>query len=225
MKYPTKTLQRDEETSVANYDYLINARRKFLEDKAKAFVFLDVESTGRDPFLHEILTIGAVITDLKGKVFSEYHIKSRPENLFVWDREAEEKIHGISIEEAMHFPTKSQAFAEFIEWLKANLSFFPPSFFVCHAKNTGMGLFDWVLLYNEMTRYGLHHKLLNYVSPFLVRSTVNFAAEAKKNGFIEPENLKLKTLTNLFKISNEDHHNALNDAIACKDLYFELEAL
>ena len=50
------------------------------------YAVVDVETTGRIPGKHEILTIGTVIADDNYKEIASFHRGIRPQEIHLWDK-------------------------------------------------------------------------------------------------------------------------------------------
>ena len=54
----------------------------------RKLIFIDLEMTGSDPAIHEIIEVGWLVVDGRSyKILSEYEAKVRPEHLYTADKE------------------------------------------------------------------------------------------------------------------------------------------
>jgi DNA polymerase III epsilon subunit-like protein len=76
--------------------------------KVRKMLWLDVETTGLDETVHEIIEIGAVLTDLQGNALRQVCIKVRPENIALANPEAL-RVNGYSPEAWVGAHSKREA--------------------------------------------------------------------------------------------------------------------
>lgn len=181
--------------------------------KKHILAFVDLETTGLDPFKHEILEVGIVLAeqraDLFGKQYlellSEHEIQLLPEHIETADPKALEvnKYHARDWSQAL--PQK-EGLLKVIEILGGTI-------FV--AQNVG---FDWAFLQHAVTAHALsierdvhYHKL-------------DLASMVFGKLYHEPKLSKfsLREMAQYFGVTNQDAHTALADARAtfevCKKL-------
>lgn len=196
--------------------------RAYFEDKYETVFFLDLETTGLNPWQNEILTLSISACDIKTKTqINEFEIEMRPEFMNHW-QDGAEKIHGISKDRALKFPPRSEGRDDLIEFLEFHKKA-TPQIFCCHALSfKGQGLFDWSFLYAEFFKAEKHFELFKYFHD--IRSTINYAKEASSKGLIGFENNKLDTIAKHFNIPL-DHHNAKSDRMACQEIYWRFHEL
>lgn len=174
-------------------------------------VFIDLESTGKDPLYHEPLEIGVIITTQKLEIIKKCVFKCKPLNFDNWQEEAEEK-HKISLGTAVFYPHPLETcnrilemFEEFsdgeiYEWVDHSRAFY------------NSGGYDFPLFENMFRNQGLSMKLNRYVSINKRESTINIAI---KKGYKKND---LKTWSK--RIGFElDHHNVMSDTMCCFYLY------
>lgn len=83
------------------------------------FAISDAETTGLTPWSNEILTLCTIITDDDLNEIDRINIKIKPEFLQMWSEQAEE-VHGISKEEASHYPSSEDSFNEYLSFLHSH---------------------------------------------------------------------------------------------------------
>ena len=152
----------------------------------KGIVCFDVETTGLSPLMHEIIEIAGIkVHGHKVETFSEL-IKP---NIIIPDNTI--KIHGITNEMVKDADSAKNVIPKFLEFIRG------------HSLVAHNGKFDVGFLVNYM-----HHKKLDvffseiYCSCKLARQV------------IKSENHKLITLCEFMDIDIENHHRALDDAVA-----------
>lgn len=202
-------------------------------DKFKHIAVVDIETTGLIIGDAEILTCAVIMCDyhdlnpIGGKVF-----KFRPRYPKNWKEDAA-RIHGINYEEAMSYPMAEVTANQMMDWIKS-VAGDGPMPFACHAMKPfkqGESYFDYGhvrRLYYDlgMDKLGDHdHFTFERLFPYkFIQSTVTWARELVKEGALTTENAKLDTLCNHFSIKL-DHHNAVSDTKACRELLLKFRGL
>lgn len=195
-------------------------------DKIKHIAVADIETTGLVIGDAEVLTCAVIMCDYRtlspigGKVF-----KFRPRYPKNWKEDAV-RIHGITFEEAMSYPEASASANHMMDWVKS-ICEDQPIPFACHAMKPfkqGESYFDYGhmrRLYYDlgMDKQGAYdHFVFEKIFPYkMVQSTVTWARALVKDGVLPTENAKLDTLCKHFDI-RLDHHNAVSDTKACREL-------
>lgn len=175
--------------------------------KNKNLAFIDVETTGFNVELQEIIEIGGVIveqTDGKlGKIIDEFEIKIKPENIERADAEAL-AINGYNETEWIFASTLKSAMEQFSEKTKDCI-------FVAHN-----AAFDWSFIAKAFATTGVENKMF-----YAKIDTISFAlAKLYNNPAITKFNLGF--LCEHFGIQNSRAHTALADARATAELYKKL---
>lgn len=175
-------------------------------------VTIDVETTGFDPFSNSIITTGLIINK------KSYLIKSRPESKEKWG-DAAEKIHGISYETAMSFPSQTHACEELLSLIPSD------SKFICHSTKRLGSFFDWTMFTGMMFKQDL---LFEWRSRFMNKldSRMNLASTLimARESTLQLPNYKLNTVAKYYDLEH-DHHDALSDAKVTDEIYRKLICL
>jgi DNA polymerase III epsilon subunit-like protein len=85
------------------------------------YAFIDTETTGFDSLRNQVLTLACYVTDEDYNILGEHYGEFRPDGArdIVWSDDAE-KVHGISWERAMSFPSLKDSCSQFIDFIKAH---------------------------------------------------------------------------------------------------------
>ncbi len=169
----------------------------------RPFAFLDIETTGRHPGIHEILEIGVVITNSDmSEMLDSFELKTRPERIEDAEQEALAINHWSeeAWRDAMPLVQALNIFGEKIKGATPagwNVSF-DRAFLEPAMNRSGAVLDTWGLDY---TWYD--------VKMFFVRWAYLTGQEA-----IFGPRFSLSSAMRNFGISTDDHHHALPDAMA-----------
>lgn len=158
----------------------------------KDYVVVDLETTGLNPKLDKIIEIGAVKVK-NGKVDSIYETFVNPAIKIPYRITQVTGIDDSMVENAPYIEDVIGEFAEYVEELTL----------VGHNL-----IFDFSFLKNNAVNYNISFEKMGI-------DTLKVARKYLKG-------LESKTLSNLcahYKISDENHHRAVNDAMATKELY------
>lgn len=161
-----------------------------------SIVFIDVETPNGQN--NRICSIGVVKTDLEGKIQSEYHYLINPEQTF---NHINIRIHGIKPSQVIGKPTFDQIWNSELEQL------FTDSLIVAHNAT-----FDLKVIVKTLTAYELPTPEISYICTM----------KAAKRLLPSLENYKLPSLCEHLNLTLKNHHNALADARAAKNLFFML---
>src|SRR3989344_1051301 len=167
----------------------------------KNLVFVDVETTGLSPDIHEIIEVAAIVAD--GRTFSEvksYSCKIKPEHIERAEKEAL-KINGYSPEEWREAIPAKEAFNKV-----ANIS--PNG--VIAGWNVA---FDWEFLEHAFTREGIIHKFDYHKIDV---PSITYAQLFKMGRFAS---LSLWSVAPLFGIKLPSIHSAMEDVRATYEIF------
>lgn len=185
-----------------------------MDSKKKVIaIAADVECTGFDKIGGDVLSTGLVEILEDFTLGREVEFFSRPMSTKYFSESAQ-KIHGISYFKAMSFPTRRESCMSMLHWLKPLIGSFPLPF-VYH----GTGKFDHSWLKWHFAKEELESSWAKVFPEALVESTLAMSRAHLK----QLHNHKLKTVSEHYGISTDDHHSALPDARACAMIYCKLK--
>lgn len=165
--------------------------------------FIDIETTGLDVRVHEIIQIGCVVTTPELEVIEEFELKIKPKRIEDADPislkinryNKEDWIDGSSLEEALKILSKK---AKDCIMVGQNVAF-------------DSGFLEYAFSVTKIKNNMHYHKL----------DTISIAwAKFHKNKKIT--HFSLRELCVLFGIKNKHAHTALSDARATYELYKKL---
>ncbi|OGZ07360.1 MAG: hypothetical protein A3C93_02880 [Candidatus Lloydbacteria bacterium RIFCSPHIGHO2_02_FULL_54_17] len=181
--------------------------------KKRKLAFLDIETTGLDPYRHEVIEVGIVLAEQKKDLFgkqslelvSEHEFKLKPAHIETADLKALEvsKFHERDWGTAMGQ----------VEGLRAVAEVLNGAVFV--AQNVS---FDWSFLRKAGNEYGIDFEKAVHCHK------LDLASMAFGKLYDEPKlsRFSLRELTEYFGVKNANAHTALADARAtfevCKKL-------
>ncbi len=173
------------------------------------FSFIDVETTGLNPNIHEVIEIGCIIVERGDggpadlRIVEEIEMKLKPEHL----ENAEEgalRVNGYNDADWLFAYTQKQGFELLAQKTKGCV-------FVAHNV-----AFDWGFVAASFARLGIEHGFTHHKLDTLS------IAFAKFNGTDEIKHLSLRALCEHFSIVNEKAHSALPDVRATIEIYKRL---
>lgn len=186
----------------------------------------DVETTGLDPIMNDIIEICFLVIDSNYRVIDEYHKKIKPPliNNKTWSNEAE-KYHGYSISDVQSFMNRRDFCVEFLRFLvpyKHEHNYTRP--FICHAnpdkfydkkrERISWPHIDFHFLEWTFKKENLHYSFYKVFSSSKIESTITMARKYtgrrfghKLDKWCEELNIEL------------NHHEAKSDTYACLELY------
>lgn len=171
-------------------------------------LFLDTETTGLEADTHEILEVAAILTSPDGKTVQDtFEAKLRPEHL---DKASPQALEVNGYNEDDWAPEKCTPATQVIERLN-RLS----NRITLVGHNVG---FDEAFVSALFRRFGVkprwnYHKVDTVALAWPLLSLTP-----------RPENLRLVTLTEFFKIEHTTAHRAMSDAQACRQVFLRLMA-
>ena len=161
--------------------------------------FTDTETTGFDAYRNQVITLSSFVTDQDYNIITEFHGRFRPDGRkdIVWSDGAE-KIHKITWEEAMEFPTLKDESERYIEWLR---SIEDDLDFVAHNM-----AYDRRMIKGTLFRHDLHFPWQNKHRHYT--DTIKLLKESSLDVG------KSKSLGEVCKVLGieHDHHDAKSDA-------------
>jgi DNA polymerase-3 subunit epsilon len=188
------------------------------------YLFLDLEMTGSEAGYHDIIQVGAVLTNDKFEILSEYTSLVYPENEEVFSEESE-NVHGISIHDLEDAPMIHDVIDEFEGWIRKTL----------HRKNKD-SIKDVIVcgqsILNDINFLMIAYNNQHLLWPFSFRildlmtltETMYRVFDSKK--IERPKGYSLRTVSKYLQINiEEEKHNALEDAkltLRCFQNYFRL---
>ncbi len=175
---------------------VINPDRELLEDIQ--WVVFDVETTGFNPALEEIIEIGAVkIKD--GIIIDRFSTFVNPGKLVPSEITELTGIDQTMVEDA---PSIAEIIPEFID-------FFRESVLVAHNATFDLSFLQAALRKSDRTEV---------ISTIKILDTLNLSRAL----LVELKNHKLNTLADHFNVSLENHHRACDDAAATEQILLHL---
>lgn len=192
-------------------------------------VAVDIETTGLDPYLHDMWEIAVVpfikkedTTFYSDTILGDYKVlpcsfkaRMRPQNPMVMQQEAL-TVGGVTKEQLMAIPTNLyQVLNSFYEW---KLEMYPEYSFVPVGHN--YACFDKQFLIAKMNSY-------NYAQNFSHHSidTKIIAKWLQDLGFNLGKKLSLQELKKFFNLKEQKAHTAFGDALTCIELLGNLNRL
>lgn len=179
------------------------------------FAVIDLETTGKDHWRNEILTIACILTDPNFNELETFTASIKPEES-TWDEEAE-KVHGISRKQAKAFDNNLDVLDRFCDVLGSygegrNWSF------VCHALpfRSRIDLFDYNFIFAWFWKKDKREDLYRFFPEELIYSTIHKKRNHATTQY-QIENQKLSTWASKLDITFE-HHTALDDAKVCLEV-------
>ena len=174
-----------------------------IDFRKRNLVFIDLECTGLDPSIHEILEIGCLVVDSNLNVFKTYEAKVLPEHIETADPAALE-INGYTKEKWKDAILLKQSLEE-VNLLAKDAMF------------AGWNIsFDWMYLEKEFQRA----KVVPLFDYHLIDAMS--IAYSKFLHLSEPDGLNLRKLAEYYKIEMGELHGALEDATATFEIFKKL---
>lgn len=169
-------------------------------------IFLDVETTGFDPIRNDVISLGAVITDGSLSVVDEFYTTIKPNiNKFISDDAL--AVSGFTRDQLIEHKPQRDACIDFMWFLKPFLSEEPQSM-VSHTNNG----FDWRFVDWLFRKQDLNYNLYKILRHDYQESTIKIARD------LGHSNNKLNDWAKKLNL-NFNHHNALDDARMCMEVY------
>jgi DNA polymerase III epsilon subunit-like protein len=175
------------------------------------FLVCDLETTHREPSKAEIISGHFMYLDSSLAIIEEYEFKSQVE---LWDKNAQEasQIHGITYQDMLSFPAKYQAMDDLCNWL----STLKAGHFVAHGNRKIFGkfyTFDYSALCCNLLDADYYFEFSSKFRPKDIISTHSLA-----KALSIASKYDLKSLSQYFKLSDFNHHDAKSDCVICYEL-------
>lgn len=171
-------------------------------------IAVDIESSGFSNKKNDMIQLAAV------EIYDDYTLGEtffcslKPARTQYWSPNAE-KVHGITLTEALDFDSRRDSLIRFMHWLKRLESQFPLTF-ISHSKNQ----WDYKFVKETFLKEVLHESFEKVFSSYMHESTIDLSKELLPG----LRNYKLSTVCEHLRI-DLNHHQALSDAIACAKIY------
>ena len=175
------------------------------------YLIFDLEMTGTESDFHDIIQIGAILTDVKWNKISEFESLFYPDNPENFSKFSEE-IHGISLSDLEDAPSAYEVIDDFEKWIKTSLK-----------RKQNENMYDVILcgqsVINDINFLKFKYSELNLQWPFsskmidLLTISFVFYKIFDSNDIHRPKSMSLKSVAQMFKIERDgNNHNALEDA-------------
>jgi|ERR1035437_1212064 DNA polymerase III epsilon subunit family exonuclease len=170
------------------------------------FAFIDIETTGLNLALHEIIEIGCVLTTPDLKVIEEFELKIKPERILDADP--------VSLKISHYNEKEWESAYDFKKAMNFFLGKVKDCLMVGHNVAFDAGFLEYAFNKMQIANTMHYHKL----------DTISIAW-AKLHRDPKLEHFSLRELCVRFDIKNERAHTALSDARATFELYKKLMSL
>jgi len=202
-------------------------RHEFYWNNARHLVFCDFETSGLIGITHSVISGSFRITDKELNVIEDLDFKMKPYTKN-WDKGAE-KIHGFKEHQAMLFEDPKECYTRIIDYFERNN--IENDIFVCHALNTGTGLFDSHQMMAMTLFFSDHHEYHKRFTASI--TTMDYLKEGVRAGHFLPiindkpdknGKIRRRQIYGLGEWCSAlgiplDHHNAKSDMLACFEIY------
>ena len=174
--------------------------------KTHHLAFIDIETTGLNPALHEIVEVGCIITAPDLKIIDEFELKIKPEHL--------ETADPTSLKVSHYDPSLWKSAKALPEAMRTLGEKVRDCIMVGHNVAFDSGFLEYAFGKTGIGNSMHYHKL----------DTISIAW-AKLHKEPDLEHFSLRELCLRFGIKNEKSHTALSDARATFELYKKLMQL
>ncbi len=177
--------------------------------KGKKLAFIDIETTGTNPFKHEILEIGCLIArqndDGTFEAVEEFEVKVQPEHIETAEPEAL-RINGYDESQWLFAHTLEESLKLLNQKLGGSATM------IAHNIT-----FDYSFIINAYSRLGME-------DPFFHKYDTLTMALMKFKDEEDMQRLSLRALCERFNIKNDKAHTALADVRATFEVFKKLMA-
>lgn len=183
--------------------------------KDRKIFFVDVETTGREFMVHDIIQLGGLI-EINGKIVEEINFNCQPYNYSTIQTAALE-VNKTTIEDLKTYQTPQTAHRKLKQTLEKYVDKYDKNDkFNLSGYNVGFDA-DFLRQFFSKSYDRYYGSLIDY-HKLDVLSLV-FILVFK--GYLELENYKLKTVANHFGIKYEEH-NALADIKVTREVFYKM---
>jgi len=179
---------------------------------SKTILWIDVETTGLNPILHEIIEI-AILPERGGELLEPFVAQVRPERVKQINPSALE-VNGFTQEEIMGFPSRNNAYSRMIPYLREVERH--PIDMVLAGHNLA---FDVAFLQRFYWDCALDHFSLATARRW---DTYSVASALQLAGLPMPDRLSLGALAEHFGVKQERAHRALDDAKTARAVWWAM---
>ena len=180
-------------------------------------LFFDVETSGLDAKINDILTL-AMLIEIDGEVKEEHYLEIQPFNYDNISKEALE-VNGLKLEQIKKFMTPQEAYRKIVSIFSKYINRYNKTDkFIAVGYNTAfdMGFLNEFFLKNGNKYFGAFVDY-HYIDPMQFINYMRF----KK--VINIENCKLVTASKEFGIDLSNAHNAMADIKATRELFYKID--
>lgn len=173
----------------------------------KPIVFVDVETTGLDPSVHEIIELGAVVAKMKDGVLTvtdQLDVKIIPEHIEQADPQAL-RVNGYNEADWLFAVELSEAMKSFVQKTQGAV-------FIAHNAT-----FDWAFIDTALKKTRIEHSL-----HYHRLDTISIAFGLLSQSESDINRFSLRALCEHFQIDNTRAHSAFSDAYATYELFKKL---
>jgi DNA polymerase III subunit epsilon len=179
-------------------------------------LYFDVETTGLDPVKNDIIQIAGLI-EVDGEVKENFNFKMQP---FSYENISEAAIatHGVTVEDMKNYDRPHDIYQKIVMIFNKYIDKFDRNdkFIVC-----GYNVRFDIDFLNQFFKKNGNDFLFSYFGS--VKDPFPVVSYLKCMGKINPGDLKLGTIANLFKIELENAHDALADVLATREIIKHLD--
>ena len=175
------------------------------------YLIFDLEMTGTESDFHDIIQIGAILTDDKWNKISEFESLVYPDNPENFSKFSEE-IHGISLSDLEDAPPAYEVFDDFEQWIKTNLK-----------RKQNENMYDVILcgqsVINDINFLKFKYSELNLQWPFssklidLLTISFIFYKIFDINDINRPKSMSLKSVAQMFEIERCTSSSSLGQVL------------